>query len=435
MRDRLIRTLVAGWVLALGVAAVWVAHAEDLRDPAATPRAAIAADWPCWRGPTHDGHAPPGQSVPLSWSATENVLWSADIPGRGNGSPTVVGSRIYLATCDEGSGGQSLLAFDRSSGRRIWQTTIHESGAMRKHERSTGASVTPACDGERLFVAFANGNAVIATALTRDGERLWQKKVCDYQIHQGYGASPLVHGDFVIVAADQPGGGALVAYDRATGAEAWRRERPRNPSYSSPVVYRLCDRDQLILIGNDRVVSHDPRTGAVIWEWQGGTTECVTTTVSDGTRVFSTGGYPRNHVAAIRGDGSARLDWENDQRVYVPSMVCRDGHLYGVLDAGIATCWDSATGAEKWKKRLGGNFSASLVLLDDMVFATSETGITTVFRASPAGFEHLGGGTLGDEAFASPAVCGGRIYFRIAEQVEGTRRERLVCIGAGTPPR
>ena len=146
--------------------------------------------------------------------------------------------------------------------------------------------------------------------------------------------------------------------------------------------------------------------------------------------MFSSGGYPRNHIAAIRGDGSALLEWENDQRVYVPSMVCRDGHLYGVLDAGIATCWDSATGAEKWKKRLGGNFSASLVLVDDTVFATNETGATTVFRASPAGFEAVGGGTLGDEVFASPAVCGGRIYFRIAEQVDGTRREKLVCIGA-----
>lgn len=432
MRGRMMRHMLALALLGLGIALGCSGIADDLRPPPDNP---LNADWPCWRGPTHDGHARPGQRVPLIWSARENVLWSVDVPGRGNGSPTVVGSRIYLATCDEGSGSQSLLAFERSSGRRIWQTTIHESGAMRKHERSTGASVTPACDGERLFVAFANDGAVIATALTCDGERLWQKRVCDYQIHQGYGASPIVHDGLVIVAADQPGGGALVAYDRATGAEAWRRERPRNPSYSSPVVYRLCDRDQLILIGNDRVVSHDPRTGKTLWEWQGGTTECVATTVSDGTRVFSSGGYPRNHVAAIRGDGSARLDWENDQRVYVPSMVCRDGHLYGVLDAGIATCWDSATGAEKWKKRLGGNFSASLVLLDDMVFATSETGITTVFRASPAGFEHLGGGTLGDEAFASPAVCGGRIYFRIAEQVEGTRRERLVCIGAGTPPR
>lgn len=430
MRGRLIRTAFAGVFVATWATPACVARAEDRSATETIPGVPMSADWPCWRGPTHDGHAPPGQRVPLSWSDTENVLWTADVPGRGNGSPVVAGDRIFLATCDESSGNQSLLAFDRSSGRRLWQTTVHESGAMRKHERSTGASVTPACDGERLFVAFANDGAVIATALSRDGRRLWQKKVCDYRIHQGYGASPIVHGGLVIMAADQPGGGAVVAFDRATGAEAWRRERPRNPSYSSPVVQRLCGRDQLILIGNDRVVSHDPQTGEAIWEWQGGTTECVTTTVSDGTRVFSSGGYPRNHVAAIRGDGSARLEWENDQRVYVPSMVCRDRYLYGVLDAGIATCWDSATGAEKWKKRLGGNFSASLVLVDDLVLATSETGATTVFRASPAGFEAVGGGTLGDEVFASPAVCGDRIYFRIAEQVDGRRLEKLVCIGA-----
>ena len=117
----------------------------------------------------------------------------------------------------------------------------------------------------------------------------------------------------------------------------------------------------------------------------------------------------------------------------IESLVCRDGHLYGVLDAGIATCWDAATGAEKWKRRLGGNFSASLVLLDDLILATSESGTSTIFRASPAGFEQVGGGTLGDEAFASPAVCGGRLYFRIAEQADGTRREKLVCVGTAAP--
>lgn len=437
MRGGIVTGMRAAEILLLAMvwamATTWGGRADEGRPDRGGAVAPDGDDWPCWRGPTHDGRAAPGQRVPLTWSDTENVLWSVDVPGRGNGSPAVAGDGVYLATCDEARGSQSLLAYDRASGRQRWRTTIHESGAMRKHERSTGASVTPACDGERLFVAFANGGAVVATAVSCAGKPIWQKRVCDYQIHQGYGASPIVHGGLVIVAADHPGGGAVVAFDRATGAEAWRRERPRNPNYSSPVVHRLHGRDQLILIGNDRVVSYDPETGATIWEWQGGTTECVTTTVSDGSRVFSSGGYPRNHLAAIRADGSARMEWENDQRIYVPSLVCRDGHLYGVLDAGIATCWDSATGAEKWKRRLGGNFSASLVLLDDLILATSESGTTTVFRASPAGFEQVGGGTLGDEAFASPAVCGGRIFFRVAEQADGVRREKLVCIG--TAPR
>jgi len=145
--------------------------------------------------------------------------------------------------------------------------------------------------------------------------------------------------------------------------------------------------------------------------------------------VFTSGGYPRNHVSAVRADGSATLDWENGEREYVPSMIVHGGHLYGVLDAGIAVCWDAATGVERWKHRLGGNFSASPVLLDGRIFATSETGQTHVFRASPDAFEALAVNTLGDEAFASPTICGGRIYLRYATHDGGRRQEHLACIG------
>jgi outer membrane protein assembly factor BamB len=177
------------------------------------------------------------------------------------------------------------------------------------------------------------------------------------------------------------------------------------------------------------VVSYDPTTGEVIWEIAGATTECVTTTVTDGERVYSSGGYPRNHVAAIRADGSGTIAWDIGQRLYVPSMIYHDGHLYAVLDAGIAVCWNSATGEERWKERLGGTFSASPVLVGDTILATSESGQSHLFRATPDRFEALGQNQLGDEVFASPAACGGRLYFRVADHDGDLRQERLICLG------
>src|SRR5215475_13377562 len=73
-------------------------------------------------------------------------------------------------------------------------------------------------------------------------------------------------------------------------------------------------------------------------------------TVTDGERVFSSGGYPKNHLAAVLADGSGKLVWETKDRVYVPSLLARNGYLFGVLDAGVAVCWKSDTGKEMWKK-------------------------------------------------------------------------------------
>lgn len=386
-------------------------------------------DWPWWRGPHHSGEAPKGSNPPQTWSNENNVRWSVDIPGRGHGSPTVVGEHVYLASCDESLGSQSIYAFDRTNGKIIWSKKIHESGAMRKNERSTGASSTIACDGQRLFINFLNSDAVFTTALSRSGEQLWQTKLTDYVIHQGYGSSPCLYRETVIVSGDNKAGGAVAALDRKTGAVVWKRTRPATPNYASPVVHMLNGQDQLILTGCDLVSSYDPHTGETLWERKGATTECVTTTVSDGHRIFSSGGYPRNHVAAIRADGSGTIDWENEQRLYVPSLLYRDGFLYAVLDAGIAICWKSETGEEQWKSRLGGNFSASPVLVGDMIFATSETGQTHILRANPERFESIAINTLGEEAFATPAICGDQIFFRVAFMKENLRQEKLVCVG------
>ncbi|MBI3856084.1 MAG: PQQ-binding-like beta-propeller repeat protein [Planctomycetes bacterium] len=387
-------------------------------------------DWPWWRGPNRDGSAGGAQKPPLTWSAEENVVWKAPVPGRGHGSPAVSGDRVYLAACDEPTGSQSVLCFDRATGKQVWAAEVHSGGAMRKNAKSTGASTTPACDGERIFITFANKDAVTASALSLEGKILWQTKISDYVIHQGYGASPALWRSLVLVSADSHAGGAVAALDRKTGAVVWRHERPKFPNYSSPVVLKADGKEQLLLTGCDLVSSFDPMTGKVLWEIPGATTECVTSTVTDGTHVYSSGGYPRNHLAAIKADGSGKIAWETKDRVYVPSLLLRQNVLYGVLDAGTAACWASDTGKELWKARLGGTFSASPILAGDRIYATNEAGETFVYEASAEKFTQLAKNKLGDEALASPAICGGRLYTRVAHKVEGRRQEMLYCLGA-----
>jgi outer membrane protein assembly factor BamB len=133
-------------------------------------------------------------------------------------------------------------------------------------------------------------------------------------------------------------------------------------------------------------------------------------------------------VQAILADGTGKTAWENTSQVYVPSMVVHQGRLYAMADNGVATCWDSATGKVQWTSRVGGNFSSSLVLVGELLYATSESGKTTIFRADPKKFELVAENTLGDEVYASPAICGGRIYMRVVENTP-TRQEWLYAIG------
>lgn len=351
------------------------------------------------------------------------------IPGRGHASPIVVGDHVLLPTSEPRDGTQSVLCFDRASGKELWRTEVHHGIFPKGNDRSSFASSTLACDGPRIFANFLANGAVHTTALDRDGKRLWQTKISDYILHQGFPTSPAIYKSLLLVSADNKGGGAIAGLDRETGKILWTHARPKFPNYASPIVVNADGRDQLILHGCELVTSLDPLTGKILWETPGSTTECVTSPVTDGKSVIISGGYPKNHVAAIRADGSRKTAWENTSRVYVPSMLHHRGHLFGVLDAGIAACWNFETGAELWKNRLGGGFSASPVLVGERIYAINESGRTFVFRANPAAFELLAENQLGNEAFATPTICGSRIYLRVADKTGGQRQETLYCVG------
>jgi outer membrane protein assembly factor BamB len=184
-----------------------------------------------------------------------------------------------------------------------------------------------------------------------------------------------------------------------------------------------------VLAGCNLVSSFDPVTGKKLWENEGcSTEECVTTAVTDGERVFTTGGYPKNHMVAIKADGSGKVAWQNNVRVYVPSMIVKEGLLYAVLDSGMAVCWKADTGEELWKERLGGDFFSSPVMVGDRIYAANVAGKVYVFEATPKSFKLISQNQLGDEMYASPVICGNRIYLRVAKK--GTpRQEFLYCVG------
>ncbi|MEZ6112623.1 MAG: PQQ-binding-like beta-propeller repeat protein [Pirellulaceae bacterium] len=392
-----------------------------------------AGDWPWWRGPAHNGVAQANQQPPLEWSETKNVVWKTPVPGRGHASPTIIGDRIFLATADEKLETRSVLALDRATGKPLWKVDVHQGGFDRRgHQKSSQASATVASDGERLFANFLHEGAVFTTALDLDGQQLWQTRVAEFITHQGFGSSPVVHHNLVIVAADNKAGGVIAGLDRRDGHVVWQHARPKQPNYTTPAILTIDSRDQLLLAGCDHITSLDPLTGKPIWEIEGSTTECVGSIVTDGQLVFASGGYPKKLTQAVRADGSGEIVWQNDVQTYVPSMIVHDRHLYTVTDNGIAICWDSSTGKEQWKARLGGTFNASPVLVGQSIFATSQDGTTHIFRANPEKFEPIGENSLGDDVYATPVFSNSQIFMRVAKQDGDKRQEWLYCLGRST---
>jgi outer membrane protein assembly factor BamB len=387
------------------------------------------ADWPAWRGPTADGHAASGQKLPLRWSESEHVLWSAKVRGRGHGSPTVVGDRIYLATADVAKEEQLVLCFDRATGKTVWESVVHSGNFITGgHRNSSLASSDVVSDGERLYVNFLNDSAVFTTALDFSGKVLWQRRVCDFKLHQGFGASPVIYQSVVLVAADHRGGGRMSGLNKVTGAILWQQERPPVANYATPAVVTAAGKTQVVLAGCNLVSSYDPLTGGKHWEIAGSTEETVVTAVTDGSRIFIGGGYPKNHTMAVEADGSGKIAWENATRTYVPSMLVKNGHLFAVGDSGKATCWKAATGEERWSEKVDREFYGSPVMMDSRVYVTSKGGVTSVFDATPEKFTLIAQNQLGDESFSSPAICDNRIYLRSAKLGE-PRQEYLWCVG------
>lgn len=394
-----------------------------------------SGDWPWWRGPTFNGIAEAGQQPPVAWSREQNIVWKTPVPGRGHSSPTVYGDRIFLTTADDRAKVQSVLAFDRNTGKRLWKYDANHGGFPRKiHRKNTHASPSVACDGRAVFAAFHNNDSIQLVAVDLEGREIWDRVAGKYtpnKYEHGYGASPVLYGSLVIVAGDFDGDAFLVGLDRKTGADVWRVSRPPENNYSSPIVAHVAGRDQLLLGGDEMIASFDPSTGESLWSAKATTMATAGTMVWSDHLVFASGGYPNPETVCVRADGSGEVVWRNNHNCYEQSMLVVGDNVFAVNNSGIALCWRAETGEEQWRHRLRGPFSSSPVLCGDMIYVSNEKGTTWVYCAKPEKFDLIKQNQLGDEAFSTPSICGNRIYLRVAESDDdGERRETLYCIGA-----
>ena len=395
---------------------------------------AANGDWPWWRGPKFNGIADADQQIPVEWNQTKNVAWKISLPGRGHSSPVIVGDRLVLMTADDEDQIQTVLCFDRRSGDARWAREINRGGFQKKiNQKNTYATSTVACDGERLFAVVSHHGAVYVNALNLDGFPVWQRKAghwVERKYPNGQASSPVLYGDLVIISADSEAdeGGYIAAFNRRSGERVWKTPRPSASNYGSPVVAHVAGRDQLCINGCDQLAAYDPVNGKMLWSTPAKWMQTGGTPVCQDDLVVASGGYPEPETLCVRADGSGDVVWRNKVKCHVQSLLITDGHVYAINDNGVAYCWNLRSGDEMWRKRLRGPISASPVLVGRTVFVVNERGTTFVCRVSPERCELLAENQLGTETFATPTICGDRIFLRVATTMENERQEWLYCL-------
>ncbi len=399
--------------------------------------ATMGNDWPQWRGPEGNNHAAPGVNLPRKWdlNSDQNIAWTTSLPGEGHSTPIVVADGIFMTTSDREEQTQSVLKLDRDSGRLHDRWVVHRGNLPgRIHPKNTHASPSAAYDGERLFVSFYNDDAIWVTALTTEGRRLWQRRVAEFKpaaFQFGYGASPIVEDDLVIIAAEYDGADSgLYALEASSGRLVWKVPRPSNLNFASPIVATIAGQRQLLLAGAEMIAAYRPETGRELWSVDASTEAICGTVVWDGRRVLVSGGNPDAGTWCVRATGEKRLLWDNRVMCYEQSLLTINNYVFAVADNGVAYCWRTRDGKEMWKARLsGGGVSASPLLVGNELFVATESGRVFTLAAIPDRFDLLADNQVGDRIFASPVVADNRLYVRTSSGSGGDRRELLVAIG------
>jgi outer membrane protein assembly factor BamB len=419
------------------------------------PEKLRAENWAHWRGPLFDG-ATTETNLPNSWSTTENVAWTAPMPGMSGATPVIWGDHVFVSSPDVNKN-LLLLCLSRKDGKVLWQKTVAEGD--RKRGLNNMASPSPVTDGKRVVVIFGTGDLA---AYDFSGKELWSRNlVKDYgrfQYNFLYGSSPLLYDGKLYVqvlnrrppteesATASDGGPAgesyLLCLDPATGKTLWRHVRPTEAreesqeAYSSPIPKPLGKgKTEIIVVGGDCTTAQDAATGEELWRCGGlnsrndFTWRVVTSpVVADGLIVSCA--PKRAPVFGIRDGGKGLVTDTNivwQFREFTPDCVTPlyyEKKLF-VLDGDkqMITCLDPLTGEKKWQGSMGVReiFRSSPTGADGKIYCLSENGTAIVLSAGDE-FKILATIPMGGAPVRSEiAVSDGQLFIRTTEN--------LYCIG------
>ena len=386
-------------------------------------------DWTDFRGPRMDGHAAVGTDPPLEWSEERNVRWKVPVPDRGWSSPIVSNGRIWLTSADPKGHKRSVLCHDLENGEVILQRLMLEVPEPEVcHELNSYASPSATVGDGLIFFSFGSAGLICLDEET--AEEQWRRTDLHCDHIAGPGSSPFFSNGRLMLHMDGGDLQFIVALDPRTGRTLWRSERdsavlkPFPPdlrkAYSTPIVIIVGGEAQLVSSSAQVTYGLHPADGRELWRVRhGGFSMSSRPLAFEGAVLLSTG-FMRPELWCVQltapgADGEkveVQVNWKAVRGM--PTMVSPvivGGELYTVSDGGVASCLDARTGAEVWKERLGGEFSASLLHAGGRVYFFDREGKTTVI-APGREFSKLAENSLDDGCMASAAVVEDALIIR-----------------------
>jgi len=395
--------------------------------------AALAADnWPQFRGEMGQNRSA-ARGLPLVFGENRNVVWKTPIHDRGWSSPVIWGNQIWLTTATRDGRQLYALCVDRDTGRIIFDLKLFDvANPQFCHPFNSYASPTPAIEEGRVYITFGSpGTACLDTAT---GKVLWQRTdfVCNH--FRGAGSSPVLFENLLLMHFDGSDLQYVVALDKQTGRTVWKTNRSIDfrdtgpdgrpqadgdfrKAFSTPVVATVGGRLMMISLGSKACYGYDVRSGEELWRIENRACHSGSPTPVVGEdAIYVCMGLAQGQLWAIRPGrgllGDQHVLWRITRNVPTRSSpVLASDLLFMVDDGGIATCVEAKTGAEVWRQRLKGNYSASPLYADGRIYFCNEHGHVTVVEAARE-FRVLAENKFDDGFMASPAVAGKALYLR-----------------------
>ncbi len=389
-------------------------------------------DWNQWRGPERNGHAAPTPIWPDQLHGEHLVeQWRVPLSSSYSG-PLVVGDRVFTTETREATH-EVVYALNRQTGEELWQASWPGAMQVPFFANSNGSWIraTPACDGERLFVAGMRD--VLVCLDIEDGAEIWRVDFVERYGTPlpafGFASSPLVVDEHVYVQAGQ----SLVKLDAQTGASVWRTAidsgSTMDSPFSSPMFSEIAGQDIILLQTRTALKGIEPLTGEELWSQEiqafRGMNILTPTVYRDSVFTSAHSGRSQlwNLIPANDGAQAVAEQWSHKTQAYMSSPVVIGDHLYLHLRNQRLSCLDLRTGEEAWRTTPFGKYW-SMVAQEDKILALDERGKLYLIRANPAKFELLDECEVGgDSTWAHLAVSSGQIFVRALDALVAYRWE------------